>query len=77
MSLPYRRKYLNIFEAIFEHGPFNEAFLTWVNQGKSIPEMQVASLIEKYGYNLSESTKYRRANSLISWLHYIETLINR
>ncbi|HSH50540.1 MAG TPA: hypothetical protein VK982_02345 [Bacteroidales bacterium] len=77
MSLPYRRKYLSIFEVIFEHGPFNEGFLWWIKQGKTISVEQVVELIEKYGHSLSESTKYRRAESLIAWLGSIDSLINR
>jgi hypothetical protein len=76
MSLPYKDKYVGLVTKIFQHTPFKYAFQEWISNGYITVDRAVEIMKQEQVNIQAESTYYRRAQSLIAWLKWIEKLVD-
>lgn len=78
LTLPYKKRQLEYTECILKHKPFSMTLAHYFKTGE-IPEKNIiVQYIKKSNSHCSErnSTQYRRASTIISWIKWIVGLIN-
>ncbi|MEH7514249.1 hypothetical protein V7146_16165 [Gottfriedia acidiceleris] len=70
-----REEFLNIIKAIFEHAVFKRTFLESIENGGIVKERVLEIMIEENLKITSDSTLYRRAKTIISWIDWINSKI--
>lgn len=77
LELPYREKRLALAEKILQHGIFNEIFHKLREVGNLKNDYIVERMKQHQLYQISsDSTYYRRASTIKSWLNWILNLPN-
>lgn len=73
MKLKYKQKYLAMAEKILQNPTFNKAFYIYLQQGYSPNRDEIVKIMKEFNvYNVdSETTYFRRATTVRSWLEWI------
>lgn len=77
MKLPTAEKFLKLTECILAHEPFRRVFSYYMEHRNMPDKSQVVAIMKNCNlYNVnSESTYFRRASTIIGWIHWIIKLI--
>ncbi|WLR52553.1 translation elongation factor [Bacillus tianshenii] len=77
MSKPYKQKYITLIQTIFEQPVFNRVFSEWAPLQK-LPKERVVEIMKEEQVAIgSESTYFRRAQTVLKWMEWIANVTKR
>lgn len=78
MNMPFKKKYLAIVERILRNPSFHKAFEFYLNNGHSPDKTTVVQIMKDFNvFDVNaESTFFRRATTVRTWLDWILSLQN-